>query len=78
MGIFINNKKKIFMVSKIRFTIVEDGKEMDGMLDYGDIEDQELEHLADILTGMHALTKGGYKGAKEMISKACKNLINSI
>lgn len=66
------------MVSKIRFTIVEDGKEMDGMLDYGDIEDQELEHLADILTGMHALTKGGYKGAKEMISKACKNLVNSI
>lgn len=66
------------MVSKIRFTIVEDGKEMDGILDYGDIEDQELEHLADILTGMHALTKGGYKGAKEMIAKACKELVNSI
>ena len=47
------------MVSKIRFTIVEDGNEMDGMLDYTDMEDQELEHLADILTGMHALTKGG-------------------
>lgn len=66
------------MVSKIRFTIVEDGKEMDGMLDYGDIEDQELEHLADILTGMFAMSNRGYKGAKEMISKACKNLINSI
>lgn len=66
------------MVSKIRFTIVEGGKEMDGILDYTDIEDQELEHLADILTGMYALTKGGYNGAKEMVTKACKNLINSI
>ena len=66
------------MVSMIRFTIVEDGKEMDGILSYNDIEDQELEHLADILTGMHALTKGGYKGAKEMVTKACNNLINSI
>lgn len=66
------------MVSNIRFTIVEDGKEMDGILDYNDIEDQELEHLADILTGMHALTNSGYKGGKEMVTKACKNLINSI
>ena len=66
------------MVSKIRFTIVEDGNEMDGMLDYSDIEDQELEHLADILTGMFAMSNRGYKGGKEMVVKACKNLINSI
>ena len=66
------------MVSKIKFTIVEDGKEMDGILDYNDIEDQELEHLADILTGMFAMSNRGYKGGKEMVVKACKNLINSI
>ena len=66
------------MVSKIRFTIVEDGKEMDGILDYNDMEDQELEHLADILTGMFAMSNRGYKGGKEMVTKACKNLINSI
>lgn len=66
------------MVTKIQFTIIEDGKEYNGLLT--GTEDYDLEHIADILTGMHAIESDDkyYKTAKEMIVKGCKNLMNSI
>lgn len=66
------------MVTKIQFTIIEDGKEYNGLLT--GTEDYDLEHIADILTGMHAIESDNryYNTGKKMIVKGCKNLMNSI
>ena len=66
------------MVSEIKFTIVEDGKDMSTVL--RGTEDYDLEALADILTGMYALESDGgyYATAKKMIKGGCNKLINSI
>lgn len=66
------------MVTKIQFTIIEDGKEYNGLLT--GTEDYDLEHIADILTGMHVIESNDkyYKTAKGMIVKGCKNLMNFI
>ena len=66
------------MVTEIKFSIIEDGKNMGAALN--GTEDYDLESLADILTGMYMMENDSrrYNSGKNMVVKACKNLINSI
>ena len=66
------------MVTEIKFSFVEDGKEITGILT--GTEDYDLEPIADILTGMHAIESDNryYKTAKRLIENGCKNLMKSI
>lgn len=66
------------MVTKIKFSFVEDGKEITGILK--GTEDYDLEVLADILTGMHAIESDGsyYSMAKKMVVDSCNKLKNYI
>lgn len=66
------------MVTDIKFSIIEDGKNMSATLN--GTEDYDLEALADILTGMYMMENDSrrYNSGKNMVIKSCKKLMDNI